>query len=307
MDLRAKHVLVTGGAGFIGSRTVEALLGQGARVSVVDDLSTGRKENLNDQVTFYEMNIADPALSGVFERQRPEIVYHFAFHALVPRSVENPLLDLDSIAGSVNLLRLASLHNVGKIIFSSSGFLYGNTPDLPVDERAPIDPVTPYVVAKHAVENYLRFYERTYGLQHVILRYAAIYGPGQVTGAMADYVRKLRAGEQAEIWGDGQKTRDYVYIDDAVRANLLALDLPANHPNPIFNIGTGIETSLNEVYWKIAQILGRAAAPIYHSDRPGEQLRYSLDYKKIRETLGWEPTVALGEGLHKTVLTALTS
>lgn len=301
MRLHQTPVLVTGGAGFIGSRTVDALIGKGARVSVVDNLSTGRRENVNSGASLHVMNIADPALAGVLEHQRPTVIYHFAFHVLVPRSVENPLLDIDSIAGSINLLQCARNFGVRRIVFASSGFLYGNTDDLPAKETAAIDPVTPYVVAKHAVENYLRFYGQTYGLPYVILRYAAIYGPGQVTGAMADYIRKLREGHQADIWGDGSKTRDYVYVDDVVRANLLALNLSPDFVDPVFNIGTGTETTLNELYVKIARRFGRQAAPIYHYDRPGEQMRYSLDNSKARSGLGWEPTLSLDEGLRRTV------
>ena len=276
------------------------LLDEGAEVSIVDDLSTGLRENLPADASFFDVNIASTELPEVFDKVRPEFVYHFAFQVLVPRSVENPLLDADSIVGSINLLQCARAARVQKIVFASSGFLYGNTIDLPVKETAPIDPVTPYVVAKHAVEDYLEFFRRAYSLPYVVLRYAAIYGPGQVTGAMADYIRKLRAGEQADIWGDGTKTRDYVYVDDVVAANRLALDVPDDFPTPVFNVGTGIETTLNELYETIAELLGKEPHPIYHPDRPGEQMRYSLDSTKLRSTLGWSPTVPLREGLKRT-------
>jgi UDP-glucose 4-epimerase len=301
MRLHGRSVLVTGGAGFIGSRTAAALLQCGARVAIVDNLSTGHVRNLVRGVTFYQTDIADPEFETVLERERPEIIYHFAFHVLVPRSVENPLLEMDGIAGSLRLLRWASKVNVTRIVFASSGFLYGNNSKLPVEEDAPIDPVTPYVVSKNAVENYLRFYHKAFGLTFTILRYAAIYGPGQVTGAMADYIRKLSAGQQAEIWGDGNKTRDYVYIDDAVRANLLALDVPANHPDPVFNIGTGVETTLNALYRRIATLVGAHPCPIYYPDRPGEQLRYCLCNCKARKQLKWIPKISIDRGLEATV------
>ena len=182
------RVLVTGGAGFIGAHTVEALVRGGAQVAVVDNLLTGRRERVPSGVTFHEANIADARFSEIVRDVRPEVIYHFAFYVLVPRSVETPLLDIDALAGSVRLLQEARTLGVRKVVFASSGFLYGNASTPPVTEAAPVDPVTPYALAKHAVEGYLRFFNRTYRLPHVVLRYAAVYGPGQVTGAMSDYM-----------------------------------------------------------------------------------------------------------------------
>lgn len=301
MELRNKKVLVTGGAGFIGSHTVDALVKEGAEVGVVDNLVTGHEGNLNPRASFYRLNIADPKVESVFEKETPQLVYHFAFNVLVPKSVENPLLDMDSIAGSVNIFQNAKKYGVERIIFSSSGFLYGNTKNLPARETEPINPISPYVVSKYAVENYLKFFKSAYDLSYVILRYAAAYGPRQVTGAMADYIRKLAARQQAQIWGDGSKTRDYVYIDDVVHANLLALELPSDYPDPVFNIGTGIETTLNDLYKKIATLLNKEAKPIYLPDRPGEQMRYALDYSKIKRALKWQPNINLDDGLKKIV------
>lgn len=299
--LNNRRILVTGGAGFIGSHTVDALIKQGAKVVIIDNLVTGRRENLNLEAKFYNMNIADPEVDKIFKQEKPEIIYHFAFNVLVPESVENLLMDIDSIAGAANVFQNANRYGVEKIIFSSSGFLYGNNQNLPVKETEPIDFVSPYVVAKYAAENYLRYFRKVYGLPHVIFRYAAIYGPRQVTGAMADYIRKLSSGQQAEIWGDGSKTRDYVYIDDVVRANIVALDLPSDYPNPVFNIGTGIETTLNDVYKNIAAILGKEAKPIYLPDRPGEQMRYALDSSKIKSVLNWQQSVDLKDGLERRI------
>ncbi len=299
--VKGKKFLVTGGAGFIGSHTVDALVERGGTVVVVDNLSTGRRENLNPNATFYHTNLADESIERILEHERPDAIYHFAFYVLVPKSVENPLLDIDVLIGTLRMLQKARDIGVRKIILSSSGFLYGNTPNLPAIEDLPVDPVSPYVVAKHAIENYLKFYYKAYHLPYVVLRYAAVYGPRQVTGAMADYIRKLSSGKQAEMWGDGNKTRDYVFINDVVRANLLALSVSADHPNPVFNIGTGIETTLNDVYRKIADMLGVEAKPIYYPDRPGEQIRYCLDISKARRELGWEPKYDLDQGLRITV------
>ncbi len=299
--LRGTRVLITGGAGFIGSHTADALRGAGADVIVVDDLSAGRRENLPPGSTFYEVNIAEERFSEILRLERPDVIYHFAFYVFVPKSVQDPLLDLNALAGSLRLLQAARTLEVRKIVFASSGFVYGNAPALPATEGCPVDPVSPYVVAKHAVEGYLRFFRRTYGIPSVVLRYSAVYGPRQVTGAMADYIRKLSSGAQAEMWGDGTKTRDYVFIDDVVNANLLALAVPGDHPDPVFNIGTGVETTLNALYQKIARLLGVEARPVYQPDRPGEQIRYCLDWTKARRELGWEPRYTLDEGLRRTV------
>jgi len=301
MELKNKKILVTGGAGFIGSNTVDALLEKGAKVIIIDNLVTGKEENINKEAKFYNLNIADPEVEKVFQEEKPEFIYHFAFNVLVPKSVENPLMDMDSIAGAVNIFQKAKKYGVKKIIFSSSGFLYGNTKNLPAKETEPIIPVSPYIVSKRAVENYLEFYKRAFNLSYVVLRYSAVYGPRQRTGAMADYIRKLAADKQAEMYGDGEKTRDYIYIEDVIRANLLALDVSSDFPNPVFNIGTGIETTLNNLYKKIAQILGKKAEPIYLPDRPGEQYRYSLDCSKAKKELGWEPKINLEEGLKRRV------
>ena len=297
MNIKNKKILVTGGAGFIGSHVTDALIKAGAIVSIIDNLSTGRKENINPKATFYEINIADLKIKDIFEKENFEIIYHFAFNVLVPKSVENPLIDMDSIAGSLNVLINAQKYGAKKIIFSSSGFIYGNTQNLPVKESEPVDPISPYVVAKYAVENYLKFFNKAYKLPYVVFRNAAVYGPRQITGAMADYIRKLKADEQADIWGDGNKTRDYVFIDDVVNANILALDLPDDFTDPVFNLGSGKETTLNDLYKGIAKLLGKEAKPIYHPERPGEQIRYCLDNSKAKRELEWKIKYNLDEGL----------
>lgn len=304
-DFQGRRILVTGGAGFIGSHTVDALVERGADVTVVDDITTGRKENLNPRARFAPVSLGSDAFDRLLDEVRPQVIYHFASYVLVPKSVNDPLLDLPTIEGTMRIVRKAPQLRYERIVFASSGFIYGNNPNLPVKETEPRVAVSPYAVAKAAMEDYLRVAHRLHGTPYVIFRYPAVYGPRQVTGAMADYIRKLAAGQQAEFWGDGEKTRDYVYVEDVVRANLMALDLPATHPDPVFNIGTGQETTLNEVYRRIASILGREAKPIYHPDRAGEQVRYSLSNAKAKSELGWEPRVSLEEGLRRTVAAAL--
>ena len=292
-----KKYLVTGGAGFIGSHTVSALIDRGDEVVIVDNLVTGKRENIHPRAGFYEMNITDPKIKEVFEKERPDYIYHFAFNVMVPESIANPLIDMDSIAGSVNLLNNARKHGVKKVIFSSSGFVYGNTDKLPTKEDTPIESISSYVVSKNAVENYLEFFYRAYQLPYVVLRYGTVYGPGQVKGAMADYIRKLTAGEQATIWGDGLKTRDYVYIDDIVTANLLAMDLNERHSPAIFNVGNGKETTLNEVYQLIADLLGKYAQPMYLPERSGELMRNCLDSNKFQSVSNWTSQYLLKDGL----------
>jgi UDP-glucose 4-epimerase len=277
------------------------LLAGGADVVVVDNISSGNEANLNPRAKLYNLNIADPQFEDILEKERPGVIYHFAFYVFVPKSAEDPLLDMDVLVGSIRLLKKARELGVEKIFFASSGFLYGNSQHLPAKESRPVDPVSPYVVSKRAIENYLQFYKNAFGVPYVILRYAAVYGPRQVTGAMADYIRRLARGEQAEMWGDGNKTRDYVFIEDVVKANLLALGAPDDIPNPVFNVGTGKETTLNTLYGKIAGILGKEAKPTYYTDRAGEQLRYCLDNSRAKEVLGWKPTYSLDEGLKSTI------
>lgn len=297
MNIKNKKILITGGASFIGFHTVNALLKEGAKVIILDNFLTGRKENINPLAKLYELNVNSLEAENVFEKEKPEIVYHLAFNRLFLKSVENPLLDMDSISGSINIFMNAKKYGVKKVIFPSSGFIYGVTNKMPLKETDPVRPISPYAIAKTTVENYLRFFKKVYNLSYVILRYATIYGPRQDMGAMADYIRKLSSGKQAEIFGSGKMTRDYVYIDDVVKANLLALNVPDGHPDPVFNVGTGEETTVNELYEKIAKLLNKTAKPVYLPGRPEEQTRYVLDYSKIEKSLGWKPKYNVEEGL----------
>ena len=297
MRLDEKYILITGGAGFIGSHTAHALLEKNARVYIIDNLSSGRKENIPPRTTFVNSNLEDNDLSKLFPNIKFDMVYHFAFNVNVPAAVRNPLIEIPSIAGSINLFEYCRNTGVKHIVFASSEFIYGNSQNFPLKESEPHDPATPYSVSKYSVENYLHYYRKAYGMKTTIFRYSTVYGPRQIHGAMTDYIRKLSSHQQAEIWGDGEKTRDYVFIDDVVRANLLALELPERDDN-VFNIGTGIETSLNTVYSIIAEELEEKASPIYHEDRSGERYRSCLDASKMFTIAGWTPKISLKEGLH---------
>ena len=220
----------------------------------------------------------------------------------MPLGVENPLYDAQSIIGSLNIFKEAQkIGTVKKIIFPSSGFLYGNSAPRPTNENQSIEPISPYVVSKYAVELSLKYFYLNFKLPYVVLRYAAVYGPRQTeTGAMRAYIRDLSSGRQSEMYGSG-KSRDYVYIKDVVKANLLALDVGDNYSNPVFNIGTGQETHLTDLYKKIAGLLGKEARPVNMPDRPGEQQRYCLDISKAKEVLGWDSGVGLENGLKLTL------
>ncbi len=303
MDIQGKSIMVTGGAGFIGSHLTDALIAKGARVCIIDNLSTGRKENLNPKATFYELDINDKKLEDVFAKEKPDIVYSLAFNTIVPKSVADPMFDAQSLTGNLYVMVLSQKYNVKKFVMASSGFVYGNTKNLPTTEVEPIIPTNPYIITKSASEHYLEFFKKAYGMNFVVLRYATVYGPRQVGGAMADYIRSIKSGAQATIYGDGTKTRDYVYVDDIIEANIKALDVVIEGEiKPVFNVGTSKETSLNTLYSKIAAILGKPdAKPRYEPDRPGEMMRFSLSYDKAKKHIGWEPKVDLDQGLALTV------
>lgn len=301
MGIKGKTFLVTGGAGFIGSHTANKLVEMGGQVIVLDNLSNGDRSNLNPKIAFYKIDICDSKISRIFKKYRPDIVYHFAFNTDVPKSVEHPEIEVNSIKGSMNVLQNARFCHVEKFIFSSSGFIYGNKNKTPTKEIGRFEPLTPYAISKKAVEDFLIFCETTYKLSFVIFRYGTVYGPKQIRGALPDYINRLYLGEQAKMWGRGTKTRDYVYIDDVISANLLALKISPKYKDPIFNIGTGKETSLLKLYQMIANKLGKAAHPIFLPDRRGELLNNCLDASKFRAATSWEPRVDLKRGLDLTV------
>lgn len=298
-----KSILVTGGAGFIGSHLVDQLVKRRIKTVVVDDLSTGRKANVNQRAVFYQLDMNDPKFEAVFKKHKFDGVFMLGFNTNVPKSVLDPVFDSRSITGSLKTLDFSRKYKVKKIIFSSTSFVYGNTKKLPTPETEPALPDNPYVISKSTVENYVQFYAKIYGLDYVIFRYATTYGPRQIGGAMADYIRSIYAGRQADIFGDGKKTRDYMYVGDIVRANLLALNFrPKTGASPIFNLSTGKETTLYALYKKIAKLLGRPEAePRFLPDRPGELMRSKLDNTKAKKVLKWQPQVGLDKGLEHTV------
>ncbi|MEW6546768.1 MAG: NAD-dependent epimerase/dehydratase family protein [Bacillota bacterium] len=296
--------MVTGGAGFIGSHLVDALLAEGHLVAVVDDLSTGRRENLASGVVFYEADIRDAARLGeAFASFRPQIVYHLAAQTSVRRSTGDPAGDgSTNVVGSINLLEAAVRDGVEKVIYASSGgAIYGEPDYLPVREDHPVRPLSPYGLSKYVVELYLRLYRDLHGLRYTVLRYPNVYGPRQdpygEAGVVAIFSRALLGGERPVIFGDGCQTRDYVYVSDVVEASLLCLE---RGDDGVYNLGWGREVSVVELLARLQEVLGTKVEPRHDPPRPGEVRRICLDASRAKEDLGWQPATPLVEGLRLT-------
>jgi len=297
-------VLVTGGAGFIGSHVVDALIQQGYQVVVVDNLSTGRLENINSAATFYQADICNSGLEGIFEKEKPELVNHQAAQTVIQKSMEDPVFDArQNILGSLNLI-LQCLHfGIKKIIYASSGgAVYGEPKYRPVDESHPINPISYYAISKHTVEHYLHLAHLESSLSYAVLGYSNVYGPRQSpkgeAGVVAIFTRQMLQGEHPTIFGKGDKTRDYVYVADVVMANILAMEKSING---VYNIGTGVETSDQEMFDLLAGLTGYKVNPYYAPVRKGEIYKICLDCSKAQKEIGWQPQFLLREGLRETV------
>ena len=296
--------MVTGGAGFIGSNLADALIKQGHDVVVVDNLYMGRMENLNPKAKFYLMDIGSPELAKVFENEKIEVVYHQAAQMDVRKSVEDPMFDAGvNVLGTLNLLQNSVQNKIKRFLFASTGgAIYGEQDYFPADEEHPTRPCSPYGITKLTVEKYLYYYNLVFGLNYTILRYANVYGPRQnphgEAGVVSIFVNRMLDGEQPIINGDGKQTRDYVYVGDVVHANLLALERGLND---IFNVGTGIETDVNEIFREINKSVGNNTPEEHGEAKVGEQMRSVVSYEKTKKYLGWEPEIDLRTGLNKTV------
>jgi UDP-glucose 4-epimerase len=299
------HILVTGGAGFIGSHVVDAYLEAGHTVAVIDNLSTGRRENLNPKAVFYEADIREKKeVDAILSRERFDLINHHAAQADVRRSVEDPVYDLSvNVIGSLHLLEAAVRNGLKKFIhISSGGAVYGEPQSMPVDESHPVNPACPYGVTKHTVEHYLATYRENFGLAFTVLRYANVYGPRQnpkgEAGVVAIFSLLILQGLKPTIFGDGSKTRDYVFVGDIVRANLEALH---RADGKILNLGTGIETRDIEVFEAIRHALGVDVEPVFGEKRKGEIERICLSADAALDALGWTPRVSFEEGIRTAV------
>jgi UDP-glucose 4-epimerase len=297
------NILVTGGAGFIGSHVVDSCLRAGHSVIVVDDLSTGSMRNVNPDAQFYRLDIRSKDVEEVFKRHRVDVVNHHAAQMDVRRSVADPVFDASvNVLGSLNIFELARAHGVRKIIFASTGgAIYGEQEYFPAEEDHPLRPLSPYGVTKLTAEKYLFYYRHVHKVDHVILRYANIYGPRQnplgEAGVVAIFCNKMLKGGEPVINGDGKQTRDYTYVDDVVKANMLALEYGRSNT---FNVGTGIETNVNEVFDSLRRHLAPSCPERHGPAKEGEQRRSVISYKKSQAELGWAPGVPLAEGLRLT-------
>ncbi len=297
-------ILITGGAGFIASHIADEYINLGHDVFILDNLSSGFEENVNPKATFIKADICDKSLNELFENQHFDVVNHHAAQMDVRKSVADPIFDANTnIIGTLNLLQNSVKNGVKKFIFSSTGgAVYGEQEYFPADEKHPTSPLSPYGISKLAVEKYLFFYNKQYGLNYSILRYANIYGPRQnpfgEAGVIAIFSSKLLAGEQPVINGDGTQTRDYVFVKDVVNANVKVLE--DKEPDTL-NVGTGIETNVNEIFNTLNKIINNGQIEKHGPAAPGEQLRSVITSDKFYKKFNWRPATKLEDGLKETV------
>jgi len=297
-------ILVTGGAGFIGSAIVDRLISQGHDVVIIDNLSTGKEKNIHKAAKFYKLDIQDTKVEDVFKDEQIDIVNHHAAQIDMRKSVSDPIFDTQvNILGSINLLEICIKYNVKKFIFASSGgTVYGEQNFYPATENQPTQPICPYGINKLTIEYYLHYYHTLYNLKYVVLRYANIYGPRQdpfgEAGVVAIFINKLLTSQQPIINGDGEQTRDYTYIDDVVEANILAMN---SDTTGIFNVATGIETSVNKLFSIILDIMKVDVKEVHGRAKEGEVARSCLDWTRAKEILGWQPKTKFEDGIRQTV------
>jgi len=297
------NILITGGAGFIASHVADAYIAEGHSVVIVDDLSGGFLENVNPKARFYQLDIRSEKLEDVFLKEKINIVNHLAAQMDVRKSVADPKFDASvNVIGGLNLFECARKHQVKKIIFSSTGgAIYGEQDYFPADEEHPVRPLSPYGITKLCTEKYLFYYKAVYNIDHVVLRYANVYGPRQnphgEAGVVAIFCNKMLRGEKPFINGDGKQTRDYTYVEDVVKANLSALK---HGSSAIYNVGTGIESDVNKLFYELRNHLNPSCPEQHAPAKAGEQQRSVISFKKIERELGWRPTVQLEKGLRLT-------
>lgn len=296
-------VLVTGGAGFIGSHIVDLLLSEGHEVAVIDSLVHGKLENLNPAAQFHHMDIRDRAVRKVFEDFRPEVLIHEAAQIKVPNSIKDPLYDADvNILGTLNLLEACKDFKVRKVIYPATAAMFSEPQYLPIDELHPLSMMSGYGVSKHVVEHYLEVYNKLYGIDYTVFRYSNVYGPRQDStgegGVVAIFCESMIKGVIPEIFGDGTQTRDFIFVKDVAKANVVAIHAL---DNDIYNCCTGQEVSVNELYRTISGDLSFDHEPIQKAPREGDIYRTFMTYKKLNDAIGWAPSYNLENGVAETL------
>jgi len=301
-------ILVTGGAGFIASHISDAYIEKGHKVIIVDNLSTGSKENLNPKAKFYCMDIRDKKLADVFDNEKPDIVNHHAAQISVPISAKDPIFDAEvNILGAINVLQNSVKYGVKKVIFSSTGgAIYGDAKEYPTTENYVPKPVSPYAIAKFSVEKYLHYYNHQFGLKYLVLRYANVYGPRQIphgeAGVVSIFIENILQNKISNLYAypenpDGM-IRDYVFVGDVVKSNLIGLE---KGDNELVNIGTNKETSTGELYHQIAELMNSDIQPKKLGARPGDIHKSCLDISRARNILNWHPQTSLKDGIKQTI------
>jgi UDP-glucose 4-epimerase len=296
-------VLVTGGAGFIGSHIVDLLVFEGHDVAVVDNLVGGARSNVNGNARFHQVDLGSVRFERVLRFEQPEVVFHQAAQMSVKASVDDPMYDAQvNILGLINLLEACAVAGVRKVVFASSGATYGNPVYLPIDEQHPQRPASPYGITKMAGEMYLAYYAQSFGVQFTALRYGNVYGPRQSphgeAGVVAIFTHQLLAGQTPVVHWDGEQTRDYVYVADVALANLLAANAGDGKS---YCIATGVGTSVNQIVSLLADVIGTPVVPARAPRRAGDLRSAYFDVTRAQTELGWRPTVSLPDGLQKTV------
>ena len=298
-------VIVTGGAGFIGSHIVDTLIHAGHEVSIIDNLSTGKKTNINPNANFYETDIRDlENLKKIFAKVKPDVINHQAAHAIVNASINDPTHDADiNVIGSINLLQMCKEFSVKKFIFASSGgAIYGHPQSNLCKENHPIQPLSPYGAAKASIEIYAKVFHQTYDIEFIGLRYGNVFGPRQdpygEAGVVAIFIQKMLRNQSCIIYGSGEQERDFVYVEDVAKASLLSLE---NHPSEYYNIGTGLGTNVNDIFGKLKELTHYNGKAIYETERKGEVYKITLDSSKAFGTLGWKHKTTIDDGLQATV------
>lgn len=297
------NVIVTGGAGFIGSHIVDKLVDNGDKVIVIDNLSTGDINNVNDKAIFYEKDIRDKEILEIFEKEKPDYVIHHAAQIDVQKSILDPVFDSDvNILGTINILECCRKCNVKKIVYASSAAVYGDPEYLPVDEKHNVNPISYYGISKHTPEHFIKTYAHLYNIKYTILRYANVYGirqdPKGEGGVVSIFMDMMLKGKNPTIFGDGKHSRDFIYVKDIADANILAL---YNGDNEILNIGTGQKTTIEELFNVMNDIIGNNLKVLYGPERKGDIVHSYYNISEAKNKLNWKPNYSIRDGLKLTI------